>query len=138
MRRILGVVLLAVSTFACGGDGGTPTGPSGTPPFNQTLSGNVAVFGVNRHSVTIPRSGNMTVRLTWQDGSVDLDLYLTASGCVELYPLSACNILANSTALAGTSEQVTRSVSSNDALAIFVDNLDLSRAQAYTVTIEVQ
>jgi hypothetical protein len=127
-----------MSTFACSGNGSTPSGPSGTPPYNQTVPGNVAAYGVNRHALTVPRSGNMTVRLTWQDGSVDLDLYLTASGCMELYPQSACNILANSTALAGTSEQVTRSVSGNDTLAVFVDNLDLNRGQAYTVTIEIQ
>jgi hypothetical protein len=137
VRRILGVALLAVSTIACSG-GGSPTGPSGNTPYNQTLSGNVAVYGVNRHSVTVPRGGEMTVRLTWQDGTVDLDLYLAASACLELYPQTACNILANSTTVAGTSEQVTRSVSNNDAFSVFVDNLDVNRVQAYTLTIEVR
>ena len=144
MRRLFGVLALTgavVSTIACGGTSTSPT-PGGTvtvpQPFTQTISGSVGVFGTTRHSLSVPRSGSMVVRLTWSDGAVDLDLYLAPTSCTSLYPFSACGILATSDAATGTSEQVSRSVNANESFNLYVDNLDTSRSQSYTLSISVQ
>ena len=86
MRKLVAAVFLLVVTAACGGQGGAGniTGPSSNPPFNQSMTGTVSAFGTTRHALTIPRSGNMTLRLTWADGAVDLDLILAAANCTEL------------------------------------------------------
>ena len=140
MRRPLEIFVLTaavLSTLGCGGTSTSPTSAS-PQPFTQTISGSVDVFGTTRHSLSVPRSGNLVVRLTWGDGSVDLDLYLAPTSCSSLYPFSACGILATSDAATGTSEQVSRPVNANESFNLFVDSLDTSRSQSYTLSISVQ
>jgi hypothetical protein len=141
-RKLLPVVLVALATVACGGEnGGSPTGPSTTnnrpQPFNQTIAGSVSVFGTTRHPLGVPRSGNMTLTLTWGNGAVDLDLFL-ANTCVNLYPKSACDIMAFSDAARGTSELVSLPVTQGQNLQIFVDNLSTASAQNYNLQLSIQ
>jgi hypothetical protein len=136
MRTLALVALVAVLCAACDG-GGNTTGPSASP-YNQTQTGTVAVFGTTRHAVNITRGGNLTVRLTWQDAAVDLDLYLAPSTCIDLYPIASCGVLVASSTTTGTSEQIARSVNSGDTLFLFVDNMSTTQAQNYTLNITIQ
>ena len=136
MRAAL--VLLALLASACGGDGKNPLapGPVQPQPYTQTLSGTVSIFGTTRHSLNIPRSGNMRVSLSWTGGP-DLDLYLTNSGCQALYPLSACGVILASDSAVGTQETVAQSVTGGQAFALFIDNLSTTRATPYTLDIRI-
>jgi len=127
------LVLLLLSASACGSN--SPTAPS---TYDQTVNGSVDVFGTERHPLSIPRSGNMTLTLAWQDPAVDLDLYLVSTSCTALYPKSACSILQSSSTASGTSERISRTVSSGESFNLFVDNLNLARTQAYTISINIQ
>ena len=81
----------------------------------------------------------MTLRLTWQDPAADLDLYLTASGCTQsLYPMNACGVLFASNSASGTQETVARTVTNGEQFQVWVDNLHLSRAETYTLSISIQ
>src|SRR6266849_8435089 len=101
--RIGAVLLIAMCTVTCGS---STTAPS---PFIQPVPGTVTVFGTVAHPLSISRTGNMTLRLDWGDGTVDLDLFLTATSCTDIFsPL--CQILTKSNASAGTSETITRLV----------------------------
>jgi hypothetical protein len=136
---LAGMVLMSVMmTAGCGG-GGSPTSPSATPqPSVTTQTGNIDAFGTTRHALTIARSGTMTLRATWLDTAVDLDLFLAATSCSSLYPKASCNILATSEAATGTAEQVVRSVSTGETFNVFIDNLHPTRSQAYTLTVSIQ
>lgn len=130
------IALVASLVAACGGN--DVTGPSrGDGPFNQTITGSVATFGTTRHPLMVPRSGPMTLRLSWSTGTVDLDLFLAPSTCIELYPTSACGVLAASDSATGVSEEIRRTVSAGEAFSIFVDNLSPSQSQSYTITIAI-
>jgi len=134
MTRFIGVVLLACITASCGNDSTSPS----EQPFNQTVTGTASVFGSTRHGLTIPRNGNLTLRLTWQDPTVDLDLYLTIPSCTaSLYPLSSCGVLLASDNASGTVETITRSVTNGEAFQVWVDNVS-SRTANYTLGITVQ
>lgn len=134
MKTIITLLLAAVLASSCGGDS-NPTAP--TPqPFTQTVTGTVSVFGTTRHSLSIPRSGNLTLRLTWQDATVDLDLYLTAATCMELYAAD-CTVLLASDSSVGTSETITRTVTGGEQFQIWVDSLSEDRAQNYALSITV-
>jgi hypothetical protein len=78
----------------------------------------------------------LTARLTWADTSLDLDLYLAVAACTDLYS-GSCTIVASSTASRGGSEEITRTVAAGESYAIFVDNLDPTRPQGYTITITI-
>lgn len=137
MRKLALVALVAVLCAACeGGGSNNTTGPSGSA-YNQTQTGSVSVYGTTRHAVNITRGGNLTVRLSWPDSSVDLDLYLAPSTCVDLYPIASCGVLVSSSTASGTAEQVARSVSSGDAYFLFVDNMSTTQAQNYTLNITI-
>ena len=87
LARQMSLVILIACAFAavsCGGDDGP--GPSGSTPFEQILNGDVGVFGFSQHSFTAPRSGDLTVTLTWANGAIDLDLYLTSATCNNYPP----------------------------------------------------
>lgn len=127
-------VLLAMSLSGCGS---SPIAPS-NPAYNQTVTGSVDVFGTNRHALSIPRSGNMTLTLTWQDSVVDLDLYLSNSSCTSLYPMASCGILQSSSSSISTIERVSRTVSSGETYNVFVDNLSRTRTQSYSLAISIQ
>ena len=135
MQRLLaGVVILLVA--GCG-DSDTMVGPNPDEPYTQTITGTVSAFGTTGHPLTIPRSGNMVLRLTWTAADVDLDLYLAPNTCTALYPMTACGVLATSDAPTGTLETITRTVTNNERLSIWVDNLHLTLPQNYTLSITI-
>jgi hypothetical protein len=134
--KILKYTFLALALFsvtACSSSG--PTSPS-NPAYTQTLPGTVSLFGTTRHALSIPRSGNMRLTLTWT-GSTNLDLYLAPASCQNLYPLAQCGVLVTSNSATGSQEVITRGVTSGEAYAIFVDNLSLVAANTYTLNIEI-
>jgi hypothetical protein len=133
MKRLFPVLILAISISACGG---SPTSAS-SQPYSQTLTGTVSLFGTTRHSLTIPRSGQMRLTLSWT-GVTDLDLYLTNASCQALYPQNACGIVLASNSAVGTQEVIARSVTAGETYAIFVDNLSLVNANSYTLDIRIQ
>jgi hypothetical protein len=124
-----------LGTAACGGGNNSPTGPS-AQPFNQTVSGQVAVFGTTRHDVTASRGGTMTLRLSWA-GSTDLDLFLSNPVCASLYPKSACGIMAAADGVVNP-EVITRSVNEGETFRAWVDNLSLTQSMNYTLSINIQ
>ena len=128
-------VLLFVCVAAAGCGSSSPVAPSA---FSQNVNGTVAAFGASRETVTAPRAGTMTVQLSWTDLSVDLDLYLAATSCTALYPQSGCGILASSANGGTTKETLTRNVASGDSFSIFVDNLNVSKAADYSISITIQ
>ena len=132
--RIL-LLALALAAAACGSGGG-PAAPSGPAPFSQTITGNVGVFGTTFHPLVTPRAGNMTLRLNWQ-GSVDLDLFLSGSGCGSLYPKNACGIVAAADGVANP-EVVARTVAAGESYRIWIDNLSLSQSMNYTLSITIE
>ena len=137
--RALALCLIAFTVGCGGGDDGPRTSPTPVnPPFNQTMTGTVSSFGTVRHPLTIPRAGNMSLRLTWTDPVVDLDLYLAPVGCTTLHPLSSCGVLAASDAATGTQESIARTVNNGESYQIWVDNLNLTRPQSYTLTLTIQ
>ena len=143
MRTTFAAALLAIALGAgCGGNGGNGPGPSPNPPnppsggSSQTLTGNVSSFGYNEHPLNISQTGNLTVMLTWS-GSNDLDLYLTAGNCPDIYGPNACTRLVVSELVVGNAETITRSVQSGEQFKIWVDNFG-SNAQAYTVQVEIR
>lgn len=128
------VMALTLTAAGCGRD--SVTGP--TPPGDdQVITGSVAAFGTARHAITLTRSGDLRVDLSWTNAGVDLDLYLAASSCAALYPLESCTILDASDVATGTSERITRSVLAGQSYAVFVDNLSVTEPQTYTLTIVV-
>jgi hypothetical protein len=138
LKRVLtSAAIVCVSVLSLSGCGSSsPTTPS---PYTQSVGGTVSAFGTTRHSLTIPQSGNMSLTLTWGDSSIDLDLYLTAASCQQLYPMNQCNIiLASNSAQGAVRENVSRSVSSGETYSIFVDNLNLSKSTSYTLDIRIQ
>jgi len=137
---------IAISVFAClvavgcGGDGGSPTGPTNNAPvpFNQSSSATVSTFGTTYQPLNIPRSGTMTITLSWGTNA-DLDLYLTPASCqgANLYAPRDCQILAKSDRASGSSETITRSVNTGETFAVWVDNFAGS-PQNYTITLNIQ
>src|SRR5215207_7360340 len=110
MARHALLALSALFLFGCGSD--APFSPGGGSRYSQTVAGSVAVFGETRHPLTVPVSGDLTLRLTWANANVDLDLYLASSSCTEsMYPLSTCGVILASLSSSGTSETITRRVS---------------------------
>ena len=98
----------------------------------------VDVFSETRHPLSVPVSGDMVLRLTWADGTVDLDLYLTAASCsVSLYPLNNCSIVAQSVALTGNTETIARAVTAGQQYQIWIDNLSPTLAMNYTLSIDI-
>jgi hypothetical protein len=133
MRRgVIGFCLLFL--VSCGG-GSSPT--SSTPqPFHQTMTGTVGVFDIVQHQLNIPRQGNMTVSLTWNQNA-DLDMYLTSSTC-NSYPPSSCSMLATSNNLGAARETITRTVQSGETYKLWVDNFSHSLTANYTIDLTIQ
>jgi hypothetical protein len=136
-RGVAVSVVTAVVLAGCG-DSDSPLSPGGGETFSQTISGSVAVFSESRHALPITVSGDLTLRLTWSDPSVDLDLYLTQSSCtVSLYPLGECGVILASIASTGSAETITRPVSSGEQFQVWIDNLSTTQAMNYTLTIDI-
>jgi len=130
---LLLVAIFVAFTAGCGG----PTAPA---PYTQTLGGTVSVFGSTWHPFTVPRSGQMSLSLTWADPTIDLDLYLASSTCTQqLYPLANCGIILASNSAVGTvREAIARSVNSGETYSIWVDNLSATKATTYTLDLTIQ
>lgn len=132
-----------IAAVACGG-GGTASSPSSpspsptpTPPAPSTqpvnFSGTVPAYDIASHALAMTVNGTLTTDLAWTNGTVDLDFYLTDSTCAG-YPPADCAILARSVAETGTAEQLTRAVRSGENYILWVDNLNIATAAAYTIT----
>ena len=133
--RPVPLAVLMTCIAGCGGDDG-PTTPA---PYTQTMSGTVAVFGSTTHSLSIIRSGQMTLDLIWADPTIDLDLYLTATSCTQLYPKANCLIhLASNSAVGVVRESIARSVTSGEGFTIWVDNLSVAKASTYSLNLTIQ
>jgi hypothetical protein len=132
MKRMLTCVVLTLTLGACGAD--DSTGPS-EPPYTQTVTGTVTTFGSTVHAFTIPRSGTLSLTLSWSDVGVDLDLYLAPSSCTSLYPISNCGVLASSNGASATRELITRPVVAGQTFSVWVDNLSPSRSMNYTLNV---
>ena len=133
MKRLIASLALLALT-GCGGK--SPTSPS-VQPYHQTVSGSVDVDGITFHPVgPLPRSGSMTVTLTWSGGS-DLDLYLTNADC-SAANVDACTVYASSTSTVSGRESVTRQVNQGDTYRAFVLNYDVSRSVSYQLTLDIQ
>ena len=134
--RIRLVPLSVLVTFIAGCGGNGPTTPA---PYTQTMGGTVAVFGSTKHALSIPRSGQMSLLLTWTDSTIDLDLYLTATSCTELYPMASCTVLlASNTTIGAVRETIVRSVNSGEAFTIWIDNLSVTKASTYNLDLTIQ
>jgi hypothetical protein len=131
MRRSA-IVTAVLLSAACGSDS---TGPE--QPFEQTITGQVAAFGTTSHAVTPPRGGTFRAVLTWQVAAVDLDLYLTDASC-SVYPVGNCTILAESSALTGTTETVQHTVTAGQQLKLWVDNFSTTQSASYSVAVSVR
>ena len=135
MTKYLLLVALVTISVNCGagGESSSPTSP--TPQaYTQTVTGTVSSLGVTEHALSIPRTGNMTLLLSWGTGA-DLDLYLTNSTCAS-YPPTNCGILASSDGLTAT-ERIVRSVTANESFKVWVDNFT-SSPQSYSISITIQ
>lgn len=116
--RLIGIAATMVFSTAVltGCNGSSPTGPS--DPFVDTQSFLIGGLSAPRFGYQAPRSGRMTLEVSWGNPDVNIDLYMTPS-CPEL---TNCGILERSTATTGTRERVSRSVIEGEHLTFFVDN----------------
>lgn len=132
MRTTLTVFSLALIVSACGSDSGSSSPAAPTPvPVVRTIDGAVTVFGSTYHPLTITTGGQVTVSLTW-GSSVDLDLYLSQSGCTALYPKASCAIIHQSNGL-NKPETFTANLGPG-SYKVWVDNMSLSSGASYTLT----
>jgi len=136
-RRIRLLQLTALMAFIVGCGGSGPTTPA---PFTQTIGGTVSVFGSTVHTLSISRTGQMSLVLTWADPTIDLDLYLALPSCTtQLYPQALCGIyLASNTAIGAVRETIVRQVNSGEAYTIWVDNLNNAKATTYNLNLTIQ
>src|SRR5262245_58966137 len=130
---ILGIRL----TFSGSSDGSVVSGATSQAAGTiQTMSGSVGVYGTARHEITSRTAGEMTLTLVWDDGAIDLDLRVTPP-CGTLYQAIriGCELLATSTAPAGTMESISRQVVAGERFTVFVDNVDFNRESNYVLTV---
>src|SRR5438105_3209520 len=116
MKRVLATVML-VMMVGCG----SPTEPG---PFTQQVSGSVQagvpLLGLAFYQpfdFTTSRAGALTLTLTWSTAA-DLDFYLTSSSCssVTAFTSGSCTILSRSEGVNTTTERLTQTVTSGQAL----------------------
>ena len=130
------VFSMGLLASACGGGSSSPTAPSNLPAgFSQTQTGTAGIGQFFRHEILVGRTRTMSLRLTWQDPTVDVDLYLFDFDCVVVS--AACNLLATSNSSSGTSETINRTVTNGDRFQAYVENLSNTKAQTYTLTINI-
>jgi len=137
MRRILCVTCLSLAAAACDRQYDY-LGPS-PQPFFQSMNGTVSLYGSNYHPLSIPYTGTMYLTLSWNDPTIDLDLYLAAPGCINLHPLDGCGYFAASDSSVGVvRETITRTVYAGESYSIWIDNLSLTRASPYNISVSIQ
>ena len=136
-RGLLNLLVLgALCSAACAGSTASPTDPTPGPPIRQDFnySGTVSPYGIASHGFTIKVvEGTLSAALSWGEGAVDLDFYLTDGTCTG-YPPADCSILVRSTAETGVREQVTRLVKSGESYILWVDNLHRTAGASYTIS----
>ena len=110
----------------------------GTGPASEDLLMRVAANaltetirpnGVVSLDVTLSQTGSYLGTLMWVDPTIDLDFYLTSSGCP--YPPTGC-LLAISDAVGVNVESVTRPVIAGQSFRLYVDNFT-SRTTSFTI-----
>jgi hypothetical protein len=137
---VAGAVLMLMLFAGCGGSPASPSPtptPTPDPPFTQTITGSVVAFGFNPHALTTARAGTMKAVLTWANGAIDLDLYMTTAACTTYPPLN-CATIATSEANSGTSETVSRTVASGEQYKLWVDNFSATLATDYSIQLTIQ
>lgn len=131
MWRSILAMLIAMLTVQCADN---PAGAT-TTPFTKSITGTVAASGTSRQSLTIPRSGNLLLTLSWT-GATDLNLYLAPASCTVLNPKAQCNILLQSN-FGASQESLARSVSEGESFSVFVENVGTSASSTYTLDIRI-
>jgi hypothetical protein len=120
----------------------SPTSPSSvTPPTSMTQTGTLPPLFFKSSKIDVTRTATMTLRLTWQDPSVDIDFLLTDSMCLDADFLallaqasSNCQLFAVSASNSGTSEVISHSVTSGESFKAWALNMSETKAQAFTMT----
>ena len=126
-------VLSALASASC-----VNSPPNGS--FSVQLSGSASPNTPPiKHPIVAPHDGPLRVTLTWQNPTVDLDLFLTPASCTDPLSLS-CQVISASTA--GTpviTETVTgRAVAGASQLTVWVIYFTSSGpVQPYTLKIDV-
>ena len=135
MKRLL-LVVLAISAAACSSD--NPTGPSISSPTTLTYTPTVQGPGYVIQDVTVTQNNAQVVAtLRWTDSSKDLDLFWTNALCLVGdggFVGTGCQVLFQSDAIAGTSEQVTGPGQAGSTIRLFVVNFS-DGAEAATLTV---
>lgn len=131
MRRFYGVVALIPLLMACEGE--RIVGPN---TYQEVITGTVSVYGLTEHSLGVTRTGDMTLRLTWADASINLDLYLTGPACTG-YPPEDCTLFAVSDAVGTTQESIKRTVSAGDQFKVWVDNHSQTEPSHYSLELRI-
>ncbi len=96
------------------------------------LTGIVTSLGYRVIPVTMPTSGLYRATLTWSDPAIDLDLYLTTTGCGTSYPPGILCRRAIADASVGNTEQIAYPVLAGQTYYLWVDNF-MFRSSAYLV-----
>ena len=136
-RGVVASLVTAIVLAGCS-DSDSPLSPGGGQTFSETINGSVPVFSESRHALPVTVTGDLTLRLTWSDPAVDLDLYLTQSSCTQsLYPLNDCGVVLASIASTGNAETITRPVSNGEQFQVWVDNLSSTQVINYTLRIDI-
>jgi hypothetical protein len=113
----------------------TPTAPTPPPqPFHQAIVGTVDAGRANMRPLTAPRSGTMTIALTWPERNVDLHLYLASAVCDP----GQCRILDLAAGPNGNSRRLTRTVANGETFQVIVNNLLSQSTAHYTVDIDIR
>ena len=133
------VVVIGLASGACSGN--SPTGPDAYTDSRSGSVGGSSLTVIQGASVdlTAPRAGTLTANLTWGSGAVDLDLFLTNTSCANETALIAgnCSILSRSEGSVGTSERITQSVNSGQALRLWVLNFSPT-SQSFTINVDIR
>lgn len=120
------VLLLALTASACGSDN-SPTSP-GTTTQPTTLNFSQVLNGGNYYlqDVTVFQSpGNIRATATWADGRKDIDLYWTNAFCtISNFQFigTGCQVMLQSIAGSGTSEQVAGPAAAGSTVRLFMIN----------------
>jgi hypothetical protein len=140
------------TTIACShsptSPGPTPGTPEPTPspipspvptpaPITQTFTGTVTAATPywKMYELTPSRSGLAKLSLSWDNGTIDLDLSLTSGNCTE-FDGSGCTLYQITNGATGTTEQIQRSMQAGEKYRVWVINAG-DDDQAYRLDYEL-
>jgi hypothetical protein len=134
---LVGTALLAITCWGCGGGGdNNPAAP--TPQVqNLDFDHNVASLSVNSQDVAIFQNASVTATLTWGNANNDLDLFLTDASCSydanndTFVGVGCTGIVAQSVNGSGTTEVISRQVTSGQTLRFWITNIGNSTQGAH-------